>query len=195
MLQCKSYFSLLCLILTFFLTACSGRVVENSFDKDIASKARVELALGYLSMGDFTQAKRNLDKAYAYAPNSAFVASSYAYFYQRQGENQKAEHFYQKAIQADKQQGDIKNNYAVFLCETGRFAQAQEQFKLALESKDYYNQLDTYENIAVCAHYAKDDALYQQYWQILQNISPKRAENLQQKLRDKPKNSQRKGEP
>ncbi len=162
-------------------TACSSHN-DMDFDKKSAAKARVELALAFLMQKDFTQAKRNLDKAFFYTPDSALVSTSYAYFYQLQGNKELAEKYYQKAINQNKEQGDIRNNYAVFLCEIGQFEKAYKQFNFALASPNYYRQVDTYENIAICAYMAKNEALFHQYYEKLMQISPKNAQQLMKKI-------------
>lgn len=150
------------------LSACSSIILEKAdFNKNDASQARLELALGYLNVGDFTQGKRNLDKALAYAPKNAMVFAVYAYFYQLQGNNGDAERFYQQALKLDGKRGEIKHNYAIFLCEIGKYQDAFQQFELALASQDYYYQKDTYKNIILCAKQAQDHTTAEKYHHLL----------------------------
>lgn len=170
-------------LLSFSLVACSSRAPTATFDKQAAAQARVELALGFLTLKNFTEAKRNLDKAESYTPNTPLVSIGYAYLYQLQGNVPLAESYYQKAISEDPSQGDIKNNYGVFLCENAQFAKAYHQFDLALASPNYYHQIDTYENIAVCAYSAHNMGIFNKYYGKLQKISPLTAKQLMQKLK------------
>lgn len=187
MLKIKSKLGFIGLmILSASLTACSSSTMtsQDGATKQAAARARVELALGFLTLENFSEAKRNLDKAASYTPNSPLVSVGYAYLYQLQGNIPLTEKYYQKAIQEDPTQGDIKNNYAVFLCETAQYSKAYRQFDLALASPNYYHQVDTYENIAICAYSEKNWAKFNKYYGKLQKISPRNAKQLQQKLKE-----------
>ena len=151
----------------FFLliSACVSQMPSQNFDRQQAAKARVELGLAYLAQQNVQQAKQNLDKAHAYAPDYYLVHSALAYFYQSQG---------------DDKQGDVYNNYGTFLCANGEFNAAYKQFSSALNSPNYYHQADTYENIALCALSEKNDILYRENLTLLEKTEPKRAERLKQ---------------
>lgn len=169
MARTLAYFSTF--IFCMWLSACVSTLPEKaSFNKNDANQARLELALGYLNGRNFTQAKRNLDKALAYAPKNANTLAVYAYFYQLQGNEREAESFYQQAIKQDDKSGEIKNNYAIFLCEIGKYEQAFQQFELAFTRPYYYHQKDTFENIILCAKRANDDARVKKYRQLLARI-------------------------
>ncbi|MGQ0286996.1 type IV pilus biogenesis/stability protein PilW [Pasteurellaceae bacterium 22721_9_1] len=165
---------------SFLLLGCVSQVPQVDFDTQQAAKARVELALGYLAQHHYEQAKQNLDKALNYAPNYYLVHSALAYFYQQQGNIQQARASYIKAIDLDDKQGDVHNNYGAFLCSQAEFQEAYQQFELALNSPNYYRQADSYENKALCALAAKDQALYQQSLSELARIDPKRADKIRQ---------------
>ncbi|MCW9710033.1 type IV pilus biogenesis/stability protein PilW [Avibacterium sp. 21-586] len=168
---------------SLLLCACvSPPPSKEEFDKQQAAKARVELGIAYLEQRELTLAKQNLDKALAYAPNYYLVHSALAYFYQLQGDNERAENAYLSALKLDGKQGDVLNNYAVFLCKQGRFAQAYQQFQQALNSPNYYQQTDTYENFALCALAEKNSALYQQYRSLVEKLDPQRAQVLPKQI-------------
>lgn len=169
-------------VFSLFLSACVSQPIESRFDPEQAAKARVELGLSYLAQHNFEQAKLNLDKALAYAPNYYLSHSALAYFYQKQGQIEKAKSAYLTALQLDKNQGDVLNNYGAFLCSQGEFEQAYVQFQQALESDNYYQQADTYENLAICAFSAKNHKVYQENLQRLAALKPERATHLRQML-------------
>lgn len=149
------------MIFPLFLSGC---VASNlPFDKEQAAQARVELALGYLTQRQFSHAKINLDKALSYAPNYYLVHSARAYFYQLQGDLEQAKSAYLHAIKLAPEQGDLYNNYAVFLCAQAEFDEAYHYFKQALQTTNYYNQVDSYENIALCARAEKNLSRYLAY--------------------------------
>lgn len=163
----------------FSLSACVSQPVNKvNFDKQQAAKARVELGIGYLEQREFSLAKQNFDKALGYASDYYLIHSALAYFYQLQGDNEQAEKSYLMALKLDDKQGDVFNNYAVFLCRQGHFERAYIQFKKALSAPNYYQQENTYENMALCALAEKNTALYEQYRALLEKSSPQRAQSL-----------------
>ncbi len=57
---------LLLISICLFISACAGQSGQeraNNFDAAEAAKTRISLGLTYLKNGNFSQAKRNLDKA------------------------------------------------------------------------------------------------------------------------------------
>lgn len=165
-------------LFSLLLCACVSSP-EADFDKQQAAKSRVELALGYLAQNNPSQAKLNLDKALDYAPDYYLVHSALAYFYHQQGNIERADNAYRKAIELDNEQGDVYNNYGTFLCSQGKAEQGFEQFRKALSAKYYYNQTDTYENLAICAYSVKNRAVYQESIDLLRKFSPARAAELE----------------
>ncbi|TCP93407.1 type IV pilus assembly protein PilF [Cricetibacter osteomyelitidis] len=161
------------------LSACVSKTLSpEDLKKQAAAKARVELGISYLYQGDTAQAKLNLDKALAHAPNYYLVHSGLAYYYQARGDVEKAEQAYQTAIKLDNTQGDTYNNYGTFLCSQGKFEQSYAQFQRALKAPNYYRQADTLENFAICALSAKNTALYEQNLAELTKVDSARAEKL-----------------
>lgn len=150
-----------------FLTACSvlfvlsGCAISSSTtspENYEAMKARANLALAYLEQGDFAKAKENIEKAFLHNSQDYLPYSVAAYYYQQLEYADEAAKFYQKAITLSQKQNsenepspDVLNNYGTFLCEQGQFSQAYSQFERVLQSKQYYQQADTLENIVLCA--------------------------------------------
>lgn len=164
--------------LVFGLVACASSD-NHDIQRHQAAKARVDLALGYLAENNYSQAKLNLDKALEHAPSYYLVHSAFAYYYQKQGDAKSAEQNYQQAIKADGTQGDTYNNYGAFLCTEKRFAEAYQQFDLALQAKNYYRQADTYENKVLCALAENNPNLYQESLLQLRKVDEKRAAKFQ----------------
>ena len=103
-----------------------------------------------------------------------------AYFYQQQGDMERAKQAYLTAIKLDDKQGDVLNNFGAFLCTQGEYQAAYKQFTQALNSPQYYHQADTYENLALCALSAKDQKIYQENLTALEKIAPERAKRFAQ---------------
>ena len=100
-----------------------------SADPDATVEKRVSLARQYIGVGDWENAKRNLELAQQIDPNSAEVFEAFALVYQSTGENALAEAQFQAALQADPSLSRARNNYAAFLYSQGRFAEAEREFE------------------------------------------------------------------
>ena len=138
--------------------AASGCVSNNqagsygsNFDREEAAKTRMSLGLTYLQNNNYSQAKKNLDKALAFNPRSADVQYAMAYYYQLVGDNQRAEEFYEAAIDLAPNNGDIANSYGAFKCQNGQYEDAKAYFYDAINNRLYANAAQTYENLALCA--------------------------------------------
>ncbi len=140
--------------LVSLVTACVT-VTENSadsrFDNIKAAEARVRLGLGYLDAGDMLRARENLELAVTYAPNYYRVLNSIAYYYQQVEESLLAEQAYKKALRESPQNGDVLNNFGVFLCKHGRYKKAEQYFNRAIEQPYYYQTAGSYENAGMCS--------------------------------------------
>lgn len=126
-------------------------VVENKLDKDKAARTRISVALRYLSTGDSTQAKYNLERALKFAPELPEVHYTLAYYYQKVGENQQAKDAYEKAIDLAPRDPNTLNNYGAFLCGIGEYDAAEEYILKAIAIPSYLRVAESYENLALCA--------------------------------------------
>ena len=138
--------------------ALSGCVSSNqtsinggNFDREEAARTRMSLGLTYLQNNNYTQAKKNLDKALEFNPRSADVQYAMAYYYQLVGDIQRAEDFYEGAIDLAPENGDIANSFGAFKCQNGQYEQAKAYFFEAINNRLYANAAQTYENLALCA--------------------------------------------
>lgn len=126
-------------------------VVENKLDKDKAARTRISVALRYLSTGDSTQAKYNLERALKFAPDLPEVHYTLAYYYQKVGENQQAKDAYEKAIDLAPRDPNTLNNYGAFLCSIGEYDAAEDYILKAIAIPSYLRVAESYENLALCA--------------------------------------------
>lgn len=123
----------------------------GNFDHEEAAKTRMSLGLTYLQNNNYTQAKKNLDKALEFNPRSADVQFAMAYYYQLVGDNLRAEEYYETAFDLAPNNGDIANSYGAFKCQNGEYEKARAYFFDAINNRLYANAAQTYENLALCA--------------------------------------------
>ncbi|WP_254795703.1 type IV pilus biogenesis/stability protein PilW [Arsukibacterium indicum] len=147
----------LCVSLT--LTACVSessyvgsdrQVGERSLDNSEAARTRISLGLNYLRRGDTTQAKYNLERAKAFAPDLPEVYNALAFYYQSVGEHAQAEAAYQQALDKDSNNADAYNNYGAFLCQIGKYNEAEQLLLKAISRPGYIRVAESYENLALC---------------------------------------------
>lgn len=173
-------------ILCFFvvLGGCVSEPVDPAFvgtgaiDKDEAAKTRVSLGLTYLKNANYTQAKFNLDKAIEFAPRSGEAHYAMAFYYQQVGENAIAEEYYENALAYSRNDPDVVNSYAVFLCQQGEYEKAKTYYLQAINSRNYVATAETYENLAICtlSHGQKEEAI--EYFNSALNHQPTRPRSL-----------------
>ncbi|MDV5171411.1 type IV pilus biogenesis/stability protein PilW [Photobacterium rosenbergii] len=144
-----------CLLLCSFLAGCvtvdeTGKAPQ-SVNKVEAAEARVTLGLGYLEKGQWQRARDNFELALQYAPRYYRAQNAMAYYYQRVDEPESAEKIYRQALKYSPKNGDVRNNYGVFLCSQGRYDEAIDQFESAIKQPYYYLTSASYENAALCS--------------------------------------------
>ncbi|MCU7555682.1 type IV pilus biogenesis/stability protein PilW [Alteromonas sp. ASW11-19] len=171
------------LALMLFMSGCVsqsqlGQQYGDDFDREEAAKTRISLGLTYLKNGDYQQAKANLDRALAFAPRLADAHYSLAYYYQLVEENQRAEEAYQAAMDLAPDNATIANSYGAFLCQTGQYDSAKRYFLKAVNSQQYANSAQTYENMAMCAQEQGEFADAIDYFSTALNYQPTRAKSL-----------------
>ncbi len=129
----------------------SAGLSDNSIDETAAARSRLTLALKYIDIENYQEAKINLDRAVRYSPDDADIHLAYAYYYQKVKEHQQAEVAYLHALDLAPDNGDIHNNFGVFLCELARFDEADIEFLAAIHSPGYNQIANSYENAGRCA--------------------------------------------
>ena len=128
-------FSLLCGgALMVLLGLMGGCVTEHSggtqmsSDPDAALDKRGALARQYIGVGDWENAKRNLELAQEVDPNNAEVFEAFALVYRSTGEFEMAENQFRAALKAEPTVSRARNNYAAFLYSQGRLIEAAREF-------------------------------------------------------------------
>ena len=174
-----------------FLSGCVTQNYENSktpivqnesSNTDIAM-TRISLGLGYLKMGNTTQAKLNLEKAKRFSPNLVQVYTAFAHYYETVGEDELTNSSYQKALSLKPNDADTLNNYGVFLCRKDRLAEAEQQFLKAIAVPSYLLVSKSYENLALCQLKALNFEKAETYLNKAIDHSPANASILYQMMR------------
>ncbi len=141
--------------LTLLLAACATPQHPNK-TRDAAAY-NVQLGIAYLHQGDVALAKDKLDRALAEAPNSADVHSARAMLFDRMHDPEKADAEFRTSLRLAPHDPQVVNNYAVYLCQSGRTEEGVRRFEEAAHNALYRTPEAAYTNAGVCLRAAKRD--------------------------------------
>jgi len=158
-------------------------IVKTQANRDEMAATRVSLGLGYLGMGNMSQAKLNLEKAKRFSPELVQVHTAFAHYYETVGEDTLATESFEKALSIKEDSADTLNNYGVFLCRQGNVTAAEVQFLKAIAVPSYLLVSQSYENLASC--YLQNDEFEKAEMYLRKAIfhSPNRTATLLQMVR------------
>jgi type IV pilus assembly protein PilF len=138
------------------LVACSA-ANNRAQKKSDASNYNMQLGMAYLNQGDLGLAKEKLDRAMAERPGDPNVHSAMAMLQDRLGHPDQADKEFKAALNLGPRNPDVLNNYAVYLCRTGRVDEGVKAFEEAAHNALYRTPEAAYTNAGVCLRGAKRD--------------------------------------
>lgn len=156
------------------LTACTtttttrtgGEVVSSTQKTETGpasararAQARLELAAGYYRNGQLAVALEEGRRAVQFDPTLAEAYGLLGLIYMDLNERRSAEESFQRALQLDASNPDLNNNYAWFLCQTGRERESLGYFQRALRDPLYATPARANLSAGVCMMRVKDYAV------------------------------------
>jgi type IV pilus assembly protein PilF len=149
------------------ITACSSNPAPPG-KRENAAAINVQLGIAYLHQGNIVLAKEKLDKALEEGPRDPNVHSALALLYDRMNKPAKADEEFRTALRLSPSNPEIVNNYAVYLCRTGRTDEGVKYFMSAAHNALYSTPAAAYTNAGVCLREAhRYDIAAQQFQQAL----------------------------
>lgn len=142
--------ALLALVLAGCVTTGDQDKSKTPEGRNAAAGFNLRLGAAYLQQNNLTAAKEVLDKAEKQNPENAEVHGMLAVLQERLGDNRKADEEHRAAMRLAPQSPDVLNNYAVFLCRTGKTADGVKLFETAAANKLYRTPWVAYTNAGVC---------------------------------------------
>lgn len=121
-------------------------------DKSEVAKARTQLAAQYIREKQLDAAKRQLETALEADPRYAPAYDMMGVLLQTEGSPTnlaKADEFFRRALSLDGQSMQTRNNYGVYLSQTGRDHEAIAQFKIAGAALGYEGRTRALENLGL----------------------------------------------
>ena len=142
-------------VLTLYGCAASQRAEKK---RDDASTYNTELGISYLNQGDIPLAKDKLDRALKENPDNPKVHGARAMLFDRLGDPKKADEEFKVALRLAPDDPDVSNNYAVYLCQSGRTTDGVHRFEAVAHNALYRTPWVAYTNAGVCLRTAKRNA-------------------------------------
>jgi type IV pilus assembly protein PilF len=141
-------------LMAVFISACASQQEQDSYDESDSRKAaesNTSLGLEYMNRGQYEVALGKLKKAIREDPEYAPGQTVIAVLYERIGEQELAGKHYKKAYETAPKDGDVNNNYGVYLCKTGKEDQAIQHILKALDDPFYSTPAVALTNAGSCA--------------------------------------------
>jgi len=139
------------------LSACvsettGDRVFRKPSEKDLetAMDSYVQLAYMHLENEDYSTAMLKIEQAMEIDANAPLVQNALAYVYEKQGDTEKAEETYKKAIRIDGNFSPARINYGNFLFKQGKIDDACKQFEAASSHEFYDRRAGAFFNLGLC---------------------------------------------
>lgn len=114
------------------------------------ARVRLELAGAYYGRGQLTTALDEVKLAIASDPTMGAAFNLRGLIYSNLGDHVLAEESFRRALALDRQDADALQNYGWYLCQQGRYPEAQALFKQALEVPQYRDTARTLLTKGVC---------------------------------------------
>ena len=146
--------SLTVLLAVAFISGCASQQSNDPDQKSSgrkAAEANTSLGLEYMNRGQYEVALGKLKKAVREDSSYAPAHTVLAVLYERIGEMELAGKHYKEAYGADPDDGDVNNNYGVYLCQTNKQKQAMSHFLTALDDPFYSSPSVALTNAGSCA--------------------------------------------
>lgn len=133
-----------------FITACQTPTTMVKKDPEKAVKVRTQLAAEYIKSGDLDSAKRTLDQALEMNSRDSATNMMMGILLQQEGSKvsmDKADAYFKRAISADPQNAQARNNYGTYLYQIERYNDAIEQLNVAGTTLGYDQRYKALENV------------------------------------------------
>lgn len=139
------------ILVSMFISGCATQTLPENVDLKKVSELNAQLGVEYMSKGKNDIALKKLEKAIEFDPYNGNAHHYLAELHRRLDEHEKADKHYRKALKLLPEDSSLKNNYAIYLCDTKQYQEAQEYFEKVLADPLYSKKYQTYENMGVCA--------------------------------------------
>lgn len=163
------------------LAACAANdTLRSKPQPERAAEINLELGVDYLRKGNLASAKEKIERALQQDPRNPRVHSVAGMMYDRLGEKRAAESHFDRALSLDPENAEIRNNYAVYLCQNKKLARGEQLALEAAENRLYKTPEVALLNAGVCARSAGSLERAEQHFRRALQVRPRFAEALYQ---------------
>jgi type IV pilus assembly protein PilF len=145
-----------------------------------AAIANMDMALEYMRLNNLARARDAIEKALTEAPTNPNVQETAGLVYERLQEKSKAQRAFTTAARLGKDDPDIQNTYAGYLCRNGKTAAGEKLFLDVARSPLYRTPEVALLNAGVCVRSAGDVVDAERYFNRALTIKPNMPEALLQ---------------
>jgi type IV pilus assembly protein PilF len=145
-----------------------------------AAATNVQLAIEYMKLGKLSSSREFIERALSQDPGNANVQLTAGLVYERLDEMPKAERAYASAARLGARDPNIQNNYAGFLCRTGKTAAGEKLFVEVARNPLYQTPEVALVNAGVCVRSTGDVVDADRYFVRALAIRPNMPEALLQ---------------
>jgi type IV pilus assembly protein PilF len=145
-----------------------------------AAIANMKMALEYMRINNLAQARERIERALGEAPDNADVQETAGLVYERLNDLPKAKRAFSAAARLGKNDPDILNSYAGFLCRTGKTADGEKLFIEVAKNPAYRTPEVAVLNAGVCLGSSGDVVDSERYFNRALAIKPNMPEALLQ---------------
>lgn len=160
------------------LSACASKPFNPDADYPKAAEANAKLGVGYMNQGDYELAMIKLTKALRFDEDNLHANHYMAELHRRLGELDKADMYFQRALELNSVDAQLLNNYGVYLCEVNRYKEAEGYFDRVLKNPLYKGKAKVYENLGLCAKFKGNLAEAEKHFRRALLMNPKLAKSL-----------------
>ena len=150
--------------------------VKESTRAETAAAYNLQLGVAYLQQDKLALAREKLDRAVKQNPRDPKVHNARALLAEKLNDLDDADKYYRTAVRLAADDPDISNNYAVFLCRTGRVDEGVKRFVGVAKNKLYRSPEGAYTNAGVCLRGAQRFEEASEYFARALAVRPNHAE-------------------
>lgn len=144
---------LIIVVLSMLMSACvttSNSSLTDKADPEVAVERYVQLGLEYIKRNDVHRARKHLSRALEINPLDASANAAMGLIYHQEGENEKAEELFKKAVESDPNFTPGRSYFGAYLFAQKRYQEALNQFQTAAKDTRYEGRTQIFSNIALC---------------------------------------------
>ncbi|MEA3134928.1 MAG: type pilus assembly protein PilF [Gammaproteobacteria bacterium] len=179
-MKSRSWLTLTVAMLSLSLSACVKSGLAPGRTRAQAAKVNIQLAIEYMKLGKLTSSREFVDRALKQDPNNAEVQLTAGLVYERLNEMPMAEKSYAAAARLGTRDPNIQNNYAGFLCRTGKAAAGEKLFGEVARNPSYQTPEVALVNAGVCVRNIGDVLDAERYFTHALAIRPNMPEAMLQ---------------